>query len=240
MESRVSRTTFVLGIVLMLSAAAICEPCDTPRAPWMDSLKSSGIKSVAVAVDFDLFPDGHLALRIKDIQYYNDYLLNGYSKVKSDRQQLPETLESQLRDAATKAMQQPLRNELTKNHVTQGRGDFSYPLYDDPCRDATFFEPHIFGPTPLAIRPAGKRLAVISDVAATRTFSGKAQTRVHISTDDGWVYVCRRSGNGTSPFRKGKNVVVVESNGYLTIESLEPNAHRIRLKMAQKTRFYHL
>jgi hypothetical protein len=137
-------------------------------------------------------------------------------------------------------MQQPLRNELTKNHVTQGRGDFSYPLYDDPCRDAGFFEPHIFGPTPLAIRPAGKRLAVISDVAATRTFSGKAQTRVHISTDDGWVYICRRSGNSTLPLRKGENVVVVESNGYLTIESLEPKAQRIKLKMAEKTRFFYL
>jgi hypothetical protein len=240
MQSRASRTTFALGIVLVLSAAATCEPCDTPRVPWMDSLKSSGIKSAGVAVDFDLFPDGHLALRIKDIQYYNDYVMNSYSKVRSDRQQLPEAWESQLREGATKAMEQPLRKELAEKHVTQGRGDFSYPLYDDPCQHATFFGLHIFGPTPLAIRPAGKRLAVISDVAATSTFSGKAQTRVHISTDDGWVYICRRSGNGTLPFHQGENVVVVESNEYLTIESLEPNAHRIRLKMAQKTRFFYL
>jgi hypothetical protein len=82
MKSRVSRTTFALGIVLMLSAAAICEPCNTPREPWMDSLKSSGIKSVGVAVDFDLFPDGHLALRVKDIRYYNGYVMTNYSKVK--------------------------------------------------------------------------------------------------------------------------------------------------------------
>ncbi len=203
----------------------------------MDSLKSSGIKSVSVAVDFDLFPDGHLVLHIKDIQYHNDYVIDGYTRVNRDRQQLPEALENQLRDAATKAMEQPLRNELTNQHVTQGRGEFWYPLYDEPCRSATFFEPHVFGPTPLAIRPSGKRLAVISDVAATRTFSGKAQTKVHIVADDRWMYTCRRSGSVTVPFRKGENVGVAESNGYLTIESLEPNAHSIRLKMVQKNRF---
>jgi len=240
MKSRVSRTTFVLGIVLILSAAAICEPCDTPRVPWMDSLKSRGIKGVGVAVDFDLFPDGHLALHIKDIRYYNDYAMNNYSRITSDRRALPEAVETQIRDAATKAMQQPLRDELTKNHLTQGRGDFWYPLYEDPCRNATFSEPRIFGPTPLALRPAGKRLAVVSDLAATRTFSGKEQERVHISTDDGWTYICRRFGHGTLPFRKGENVVVVESNGYLTIESLEPNAHRIRLKMTDKTLIFYL
>ena len=237
MKSRVSRTALVLGIVLTLSGAAICGLCDTPPEPWMDSLKSSGIKSVRVAVDFDLFPDGHLVLHIKDIQYHNDYVMDGSTKVKMDRQQLPEALENQLRDAATKAMQQPLRNTLTNRHVTQGRDEFWYPLYDEPCRSATFFEPHVFGPTPLAIRPAGKRLAVISDVATTRTFSGKAQTKVHIVADDRWMYTCRRSGSVTVPFRKGENVGVAESNGYLTIESLEPNAHSIRLKMVQKNRF---
>jgi hypothetical protein len=112
MKSRVSRTAFVLGIVLVLLGAAICEPCDAPREPWMDSLKSSGIKSVGVAVDFDLFPDGHLVLHIKDIQYHNDYVMNGHSKVKRDRQQLPEASENQLRDAATKAMQQPLTSTV--------------------------------------------------------------------------------------------------------------------------------
>ena len=240
MKSRVSRTAFVLSIVLMLSGAAICEPCDTPREPWMDSLKSSGIKSADVAVDFDLFPDGHLVLHIKDIQYHNDYVMDGFTKVKMDRQQLSEALENQLRDAATKAMQQPLRNELTNKNVTQGRGDFWYPLYDEPCHPATFFEAHVFGPTPLTIRPAGKRLAVISDVAATRTFSGKAQTRVHIRADDGWFYTCGRSGTATLPFRNGENVAIAESNGYVTIESLEPKAHSIRLKMMQKTSFGYL
>src|SRR5258706_2897375 len=129
-----STAPFVLGIALMLSGAAICEPCDTHREPWMDSLKSSGIKSVGVAVDFDLFPDGHLVLHIKDIQYHNDYVMNGYSRVEMDRQQLPEALENQLRDAGTRAMQQPLRNALTNRHVRQGRGEFWYPLYDEPCR----------------------------------------------------------------------------------------------------------
>jgi hypothetical protein len=224
----------------MLSGAAICEPRDTPREPWMDSLKSGGIKSVGVAVDFDLFPDGHLVLHIKDIQYHNDYLMTGRSRVKRDRRELPEALENQLRDAATKAMQQQLRNELTNKNVTQGRGDFWYPLYDEPCHPAMFFEPHVFGPSPLTIRPAGKRLAVISDVAATRTFSGKAQTRVHIRADDGWFYTCGRSGSATLPFRKGENVGIAESNGYLTIESLEPNGHSIRLRMVQKTSFGYL
>ena len=191
-------------------------------------------------MDFDLFPDGHLVVHTKDIQYYNEYVMNGYSKVKKDRQQLPEALENQLREAATTAMQQPLRNELTEKHVTQGRGEFWYPLYDDPCQAAIHSEPHVFGPTPLAIRPAGKRLAVISDVAAIRTFSGKAQTQVNIATDDGWLYTCRRSGNATLPFRKGENVGVAESNGDLTIEPLEPNAHSIRLKMVQKTRLGYL
>src|SRR2546423_893564 len=135
MKSRVSRAMFALGILLMLSAAAICEPCKTPRLAWMDSLQSSGIKSVAVKADFDLFPDGHLALHIKDIRYYNDYAMTDYSRVTSDRHPLPGVVESELRDAATKAMQGPLRNELTKEHVTRGRGDFSYPLYEDPCRD---------------------------------------------------------------------------------------------------------
>jgi len=240
MQSRGSQATFALAIVLMLSAAAICEPCKTPRLPWMDSLQSVGIKSVAVKVDFDLFPDGHLALHIKDIRYYNDYVMTNYSRVKNAHHMLPGGLESELGDAATKAMQEPLRNELTGEHLARGRGDFSYPLYEDPCRNPGFFAPHIFGPTPLAVRPAGKRLAVISDVAATRSFSGKAQTRVHISADDGWAYICGRAGNGTLLFRKGENVVVVESNKYLTIESLEPNAHSIKLKMVSKNPILYL
>ena len=224
----------------MLSGVSICEPCDTPRAPWMDSLKSSGIKSVNVTVDFDLFPDGHLVLQIKDIQYFNDYVMNGYSEAKRDRQLLTKALENQLRDAATQAMQQPLRNELSGRHVTQGRGEFRYPLYDDPCYAATFFEPRVFGPTPIAIRPDGKRLAVITDIAATKTFSGKAKTMVHIATDDGWMYVCGGSGTLTLPFHKGENVGVAESNGSLTIESLEPNAHSIRLRTVDKTRLHYL
>src|SRR5215470_14576401 len=121
MKSRIS-TYFasVLGIVFMLSGAAVCALCDTPRELWMDPLKSSAIKVVVVTVDFDLFPDGHLALHIKDIQYYNDYAMSGFSNVKRDRLKLPEILEHQLRDAATKAMQQPLRNELKEKQVTQG------------------------------------------------------------------------------------------------------------------------
>ena len=144
------------------------------------------------------------------------------------------------RGAATTKMQQPLRNELTENHVTQGRGEFWYPLYDAPCQRAIYFEPHVFGPTPLAIRPAGKRLAVISDIAAVRTLSGKAQTQVNIATDDRWLYTCQRIGSATLPFRKGENLGVAESNGYLTIEALEPKARSIRLKIVQKARFGYL
>jgi hypothetical protein len=203
----------------------------------MVSLQSSAIKGVGVAVDFDLFPDGHLVLHVKNVHYYNDYAMNGYSEVKSDRQHLPEDVENQLREAAIKAMQQPLRNELAMQHVTQGRGEFWYPLYDNPCQTATFFEPHVFGPEPLDVRPAGKRLAVVSDIAATKTFSGKAHTKIKVATDDRWLYTCDDSGNGSLPFRKGENVSVQESKGYLTVKSFEPNAHRVRLKIVDKTRF---
>lgn len=236
MKSTVAFTAFAIGILLAGCTPAVCQQCDAPRQPWMDSLKADGIKGVGVAADFDLFPDGNLVLHIEEIRYYNDYAMTGYSEVKN-QERPSRKLQEQLRDAATKAMQQPLRNQLTTRHVTQGRGEFWYPLYEDPCRTAISYEARVLGPTPLTVRPEGKRLAVISGVAAVKTFHGKSQQQIKVVSDDRWLYTCDRQGNTSLPFRKGENVSVAESQGYLTLESLEPDARHIRLKIVQKTRF---
>jgi hypothetical protein len=189
-------------------------------------------------VEFDLFSDSHIALHVNGIHYFSDYVMNGFSEIKPNvLRSLPIGLENQLIASAQKKMQQPLRDQLTKQHITQGRGRFSYPLYDDECRNAAFFAPQVFGPTPLSIRPEGKRFAVISDVAETETVSGKKRTQVKVKSDDGWLYTY---DDVTPDFRKDENVTINESDGYLVIGSLDGNTRTLRVKIVEKSRFFYL